>query len=120
MAQGRIADGRIIFEGKEKDTKPLLAKLSLGHHCILSMCIPSVFPAPCIVMLKVYVVREIMPNHKLFLAYDKISIEIESKYLEMFRGLFDVAVASSILQKFWSAMDWKLKKTNKQHTGLSL
>lgn len=53
------------------------------------MYTPSAFLAPCIMLLKVYVVRGPMPKHKLLLAHDKMITEIESKCLEMLRATFN-------------------------------
>lgn len=40
VAQGSIADREIRFEGKGRDTKPLLAALSLARPCMLSCAYP--------------------------------------------------------------------------------
>lgn len=49
-------------------------------------------------LLNVYVVGGLMPNHKLLLAHDKMSIEIESKFWEMFRAVSS-NLYSCILQR---------------------
>ena len=51
----------LIFKGKERDTKPLLAKLSLGQHRVLSYVHAALFPDPGVVLLTVDGVREAVP-----------------------------------------------------------
>lgn len=73
------------------------------------MLILYVFSDLGTLLLTVDVVGESVPNHKC--SWPVTSIETESN-LEMSRPLFDIAVASSILQKFSSVMDWKLTREN--------
>lgn len=70
------------------------------------MCTPLSFPACCIVLLKVYVVRWPMPT---LLTHDNMSIEIEIKCLERFRATSSNSYFLH-LQKYWSAAGWGLNK----------